>query len=112
MNLESTQLENATVISVSGRLDVSSAPLLENRCAELVKQGVADLILDFEKLEYISSAGLRAIVSTGKTVQKSGGRLIVSGAKRSVKEVFEVSGFSAIFTMAPALKEALSILAR
>lgn len=84
-------------IALEGRLDTMTAPELE---AELSKSldGAESLMLDFSKLEYISSAGLRVLLSAHKAMSGNGG-LKVTNANEIVQEVFEVTGFADILTI-------------
>ena len=88
---------NKLTIALEGRLDTSTAPNLE---AELKGSldGVASLILDFNKLEYISSAGLRVVLAAQKTMSKQGEMKLV-GVNDEVMEVFEITGFVDILTI-------------
>lgn len=84
-------------IALEGRLDTTTAPQLE---AEL-KQSVADsteLSLDFAKLEYISSAGLRVLLAAQKVMNKQG-KMIIRNVNDVIAEVFEVTGFADILTI-------------
>lgn len=84
-------------IALEGRLDTTTAPQLE---AEL-KQSVADnteLSLDFAKLEYISSAGLRVLLAAQKVMNKQG-KMIIRNVNDVITEVFEVTGFADILTI-------------
>lgn len=92
-NLNGTNLE----IALEGRLDTTTAPELE---AELNKDlGSAEsLTMDFSKLEYISSAGLRVLLSAHKAMSVKGG-MTVKNVNEIVREVFEVTGFSDILTI-------------
>ena len=85
------------VIALEGRLDTTTAPELE---AELNQSmpGAESLTLDFGKLEYISSAGLRVLLSTHKAMAKKGGMKVIN-ANEIVNEVFEVTGFGDILTI-------------
>lgn len=82
---EGTALE----IALEGRLDTNTAPELEKELKESLG-GMTDLTLDFAKLEYISSAGLRVLLSAHKTMQ---GRMTVKNVNDIVSEVFDVTGF-------------------
>ncbi len=83
--------------SLEGRLDTTTAPEFEATLnASLL--GVDDLVLDFSNLEYISSAGLRVLLSTQKKMNKVG-KMTVTGVNETVNEVFEVTGFSDILTI-------------
>lgn len=84
-------------IALEGRLDTSTAPELD---AELKSslEGVTELSFDFEKLEYISSAGLRVLLSAQKVMNKQGS-MVLRKVREEVKEVFEVTGFLDILTI-------------
>ena len=92
------KLDGTTLsVALEGRLDTTTAPELEKEMKESL-DGVETLILDFEKLEYISSAGLRVLLSTQKTMNKQG-EMKVTKVNETVNEVFEVTGFSDILTI-------------
>ena len=91
------QLNGITMtIAVEGRLDTITTPDLELELRKL--DNVNSLILDFRKLDYISSAGLRVLLSAHKKMQQKDGMKIIH-ANELVKEVFEVTGFSDILTV-------------
>ena len=92
-NQNGTDLE----LSLEGRLDTMTAPELE---AELKNSmdGIESLTLDFSKLDYISSAGLRVILSAHKAMSSKGG-MKVTNVKEVVQEVFDVTGFADILTI-------------
>ncbi|MGN1171894.1 MAG: STAS domain-containing protein [Lachnospiraceae bacterium] len=90
------KLEGTTlIIKVEGRLDTLTAPELEKEMQESIA-GVTDLIFDFEALEYISSAGLRVLLRLMKQMKQ---RMVIRNVNELVSEVFEVTGFSDIFTI-------------
>lgn len=84
-------------IALEGRLDTMTAPLLE---AEIQGKldGVTELELDFAKLVYISSAGLRVLLSAQKIMNKQG-KMTIKNVCAEIKEIFEVTGFSDILTV-------------
>lgn len=84
--------ENDNTLALVGRLDTVTAPELENTLADLLP-GIDHLVLDLTDLEYISSAGLRVILKTYKTLASKGG-LKLTGVRESVQEVFDITGFS------------------
>ena len=92
-NLICTTLE----VALEGRLDTMTAPELE---AELngSMEGAESLVLDFSKLDYISSAGLRVLLAAHKAMNAKGG-MKVTHVNEIVREVFEVTGFSDILTI-------------
>lgn len=92
MKIEKKLNEKTLVIELEGRLDTTTAPQLE---AELKNSldGVTELVIDLGALEYISSAGLRVLLSAYKTMRGQGS-MKITNANELVKEVFEVTGFS------------------
>ena len=97
MKITKNQTGKSLVISVQGRLDTLTAPELE----EVFRESLGDaeeLTLDFSGLEYISSAGLRALVGAEREMRGKGGMKIVH-ASELVKEVFEVTGFSTVLNV-------------
>ncbi len=92
MKIEKTQNDKQLVVALSGRLDTTTAPQLEEELKNSL-DGVAELVLDLGALEYISSAGLRVLLSTYKTMRGKGS-MEITNANELVREVFEVTGFS------------------
>ena len=92
-NLNEAKLE----IALEGRLDTSTAPELEKELNASM-DSIDQLTLDFSKLDYISSAGLRVLLSAHKVMSKKGGMKIVN-ANEIVSEVFDVTGFADILTI-------------
>ena len=97
MTITKNQNGTALEIALEGRLDTMTAPDLE---AELNKSmgGAESLVLDFAKLDYISSAGLRVLLSAHKAMSGKGG-MKVTNVNEIVREVFEVTGFADILTI-------------
>jgi anti-anti-sigma factor len=91
-----SQEANVTVISITGRLDAVSAPELEGRIGEWMEQNGTALVMDLERLDYISSAGLRIVLATAKKMKARNGKFCLAGLRGGVKEVFEISGFGSI----------------
>lgn len=97
MNVEKNLEGKKLVIRVDGRLDTTTAPILD----EEIKESIADveeLMLDFSDLEYISSAGLRVLLSAQK-IMNTQGSMKVTGVNEIIMEIFEVTGFSDILTI-------------
>ncbi len=87
----------ALTLSLEGRLDTTTAPELEN-VVKTELEGVTALNVDMEKLEYISSAGLRVLLSAQKAMNKQGS-MTIKNASEDVKEIFDVTGFSDILNI-------------
>ena len=97
MTIEIKKNENETTFEVVGRLDTITAPVLEKTIGENI-DGIKNLILNFERLEYISSAGLRVLLGTQKKMKNIGAMKLV-GVCEEVMEVFEMTGFADILTI-------------
>jgi anti-anti-sigma factor len=99
---------NATIISVTGRMDAVASPGFEKQLANLIEHGEKDLVIDLGELEYISSAGLRVILTTVKKLKEKEGRLYLCALQDTVKEIFEISGFSTAIPTCDSIDSALS----
>ena len=99
--------EKALVVSVTGRMDAVSAPDFDTQVEERVDKGETSLVLDLSGLDYISSAGLRSMLTLAKKLKTKEGDLVLFGLQDVVNEVFEVSGFSTIFEIFGSLEEAM-----
>ena len=90
---------NATELTVTpvGRLDTTTAPQLEEELQQNIA-GITKLVLDFTALEYISSAGLRVLLSTQKIMNKQG-EMIIKNVNETITEIFEVTGFIDVLTV-------------
>ena len=97
MKIEKNVDGSNTSFSLEGRLDTMTAPLLESEIQGKL-DGVTDLEFDFAKLTYISSAGLRVLLSAQKIMNKQG-KMTIKNVCDEIKEIFEVTGFSDILTV-------------
>lgn len=97
MDIKKTKNDTTLTLAIQGRIDTTTAPQLE---AELRSDidGVTELYLDFTGVEYISSAGLRVLLSAQKLMSRQG-KMVLSHVNESVMEVLEVTGFSDILTI-------------
>lgn len=97
LNITKNEENTTLTLSLEGRLDTVTAPQLEEEIATSI-EGVTLLVLDFEKLEYISSAGLRVLLSAQKKM-KNQGEMKVVRVNETINEVFEMTGFADILTI-------------
>ena len=97
MTINKTKQEDQLVIALEGRLDTTTAPELEEELKASL-DGVTELTMDFENLEYVSSAGLRVLLSAQKTMNKQG-EMKIRNVSETIMEIFEVTGFSDILTI-------------
>ena len=96
MTINKNKYENTLTVVIEGRLDTTTAPQLEAELKESLK-GITTLVIDMSALEYISSAGLRVLLSAQKIMNKQG-EMKVAGASETIMEIFEVTGFNDIFS--------------
>jgi anti-anti-sigma factor len=91
-----TRESAVTVFSVTGRLDALAAPDMEGKLNRWLEQNETKLVIDMRGLDYISSAGLRVLLSAAKKIKARGGVLFLAHLQTCVMHVFEISGFSSI----------------
>ena len=97
LNIEKKLNASELTVALTGRLDTTTAPELEKELKASL-DGVTALIVDMAALEYISSAGLRVLLSAQKTMNKQG-KMKVVHVNETIMEIFEVTGFSDILTV-------------
>ena len=97
MTINNNRSGSALTVSLEGRLDTTTAPMLEAALKDAYP-GLTELTLDFAGLEYISSAGLRVLLGAQKTMNKQGSMKIVNVCP-DILEVFDITGFSDILTI-------------
>ena len=98
----------ATIVAIAGSLDSVTSPKAQQTLDEILAGGGHKLAVDFSALDYISSAGLRVLLGVAKKVSAKGGALRTFGLNQTVREVFDISGFSAILAVFPGEAEALN----
>lgn len=97
MTITKTKNGDSLLVELEGRLDTTTAPQLEAALADSL-EGVSELTVDLENLDYMSSAGLRILLSTQKQMMKQG-TMKVTHVNKIIMEIFEVTGFSDILTI-------------
>ena len=95
MNITKTVEGEKLTVALEGRLDTLTAPELEESLSSAL-EGIKELVLDLSGLEYLSSAGLRVVLSTFKTVSAAEGKMTICNANEMVSKVFELTGFGNI----------------
>ncbi len=105
----SAERANGTVIAkADGRIDSSNSREFHSELEAVVADSDAALVLDFEDVVYISSAGMRVILLTAKSLQKSGMKFALCSMNDSIREVFKISGFEKVIEIHISQAEALS----
>lgn len=111
MIIKEAKRDKATVLSIEGRIDSVSSSELEKKLITLIETGgVKDIVMDFDAMDYISSAGLRVLLMAAKKTGKLGGKVVLCGLCANVKEVFDISGFTNIFGIYASKEEAAAAM--
>jgi anti-anti-sigma factor len=110
MEFQTRTEANATIVTLGGRLDAVTAPEYEKNVRQLIEEGAIRLVVDFGKLDYISSAGLRGLLVTAKLLKAKKGQLRFAKVTGTVREVFDISGFNSIFPMDDSVADSLAAL--
>ncbi len=108
MDIKVSELNNYTVVSINGRVDTMTAGDFENKIMEVLDGGISKMLLDCSGLDYISSSGLRVFLVAQKKMMAAGGALRLCCLKPEIQEIFDISGFSGIFSIFPDMEKAAS----
>jgi anti-anti-sigma factor len=96
------------VIELQGRLDTAQSSLVEKKFLEILDQGHKKILLDCKELDYISSSGLRVFLIAQKRITGVSGTLRICCLQPNIREIFDISGFSMIFSISSDLESALN----
>jgi anti-anti-sigma factor len=107
MEISEKSVEGHTVIDLGGQIDSTASKEFEEFLVGVIDKGTHTMIVDFKNVKFISSAGLRVLLLAGKKVKPYGGKVILCNLSKDVREVFDISGFSTIFSIYSDLTEAL-----
>ncbi|MCY4396518.1 MAG: STAS domain-containing protein [Rhodospirillaceae bacterium] len=112
VNVTTERIDDILSADVEGRIDGSNVVQFEEAVRTAIEDSDRAVIMNFEKLVYISSAGLRAILLTAKSLQNRDAKLLLCSLSDRIREVFEISGFDKILPIHPSKDEALASLDR
>lgn len=107
MDITELQDPHATILQLSGRLDAGSSPSADAALAAAIGRSPT-VIVDLAGLDYVSSTGLRVFLKAGKQAQAAKQKFLLAGLQPSVKQVFEISGFSSLFATFATRDDALA----
>jgi anti-anti-sigma factor len=107
LSISSAKTKDSLVVTLEGRIDANSAKELEQQCLAWIEAGEKKLVMDFSAVNFISSAGLRVILLIAKKLEPQQGSVKLCGLNATLRDVFEISGFSKLFVIAPTVAEAL-----
>ncbi len=110
--MEITQKEENGIVSISikGRLDADSSPEAESVVKEALAGQVNRVLFNLGDLEYLSSAGLRVLLSAAKEMRRRDGKIVLCSLNEFVKEIFEVSGFQSLIPIADSIESGIEVL--
>ena len=108
MQIETSKIDQTIVLTIKGRMDVIAAMEYEKTIAECLQRGDRKFVVDLNALDYISSAGLRSLLTTAKKIKEVKGTANFCNIQGVVKEVFAMSGFDSILPIFKSVKDALS----
>ncbi len=106
-NIE-TRRNHITIFRLAGRLDSNTSRDFENKISAGIQSGSRSMIIDFETLDYVSSAGVRVILKAAKELKHSGGKILLCSMESYIREVFEIAGFDSFIPIFPTLDEAVN----
>jgi anti-sigma B factor antagonist len=101
---------NIVVLGLKGRLDPTTVGIFEKKLVKVIEDGGKFVLLDFAGLDYVSSAGLRVLLTGAKRLKAVSGKIVLFSVKQYVKEVLDISGFSSIFSVCSSLAEAMTAI--
>ena len=107
MDIATRTRNDVTIVALAGSLDSKTSPQAQQALDGILAGGGRKLLIDFTALDYISSAGLRVLLATAKRLSGAGSALRLFGMNETVREVFQISGFSAIFAVRATEADAL-----
>jgi len=105
MNIVVEKEEARTIVKVSGCINAGNSSELEKKFSEVIESGSTFLVVDMSGLEYISSAGLRVMLSAYKKIKAVNGRIVLCALQEIVREVFDLSDFSSLFEIVPSVED-------
>lgn len=110
LDIESTPLEKAVLLKVSGRLDAGNTSQFQNACDVWIAKGAQHLVVDLSQLQYVSSMGLSSFLGVAKALQPIAGSLILCGLRGFPKQVFEMTALIGLFPVFETTEAALASL--
>ncbi len=107
MEISTKEMKRVSLVTVSGRVDSATAPDFEKTLQSLIRANRCQIVVDLKDVEYMSSAGLRGLVSGLKGAKAGGGDVRLAQPSQRVREVLELAGLDAIFTSYDDVTEAV-----
>jgi anti-sigma B factor antagonist len=108
LEIKTQNREGATILSVNGRVDTSTAPVLEHAINREIENGNRKILLDFSSVSYISSGGLRVLLATAKKLKNPADRFALCCLSPEVLKILKLAGFTSIFSISHSEGEAIA----
>lgn len=107
MNITTDEKDGTSIVRLEGRLDAATSAEVERELSSLVESKKEKILLDFDKVEYLSSAGMRLLLSMSKKIKSAGGQLVLFSIHDDVMEIIRMAGFESILSIHPDEQRAL-----
>jgi anti-anti-sigma factor len=107
LRIQLEEIEHRVILRLDGRLDAATTPILERKINTLLEEHHIHLLLDFTHVDYMSSAGMRLLLSTAKKLKAKKGNLVLFSLSDDVMEIVKMAGFDKILQICSTEKEAL-----
>ncbi len=101
MEISSTIHRRVVVVTVSGRIDTSTSTEFEEALEDLIEKGQKNLVMDFGAVDFLSSSGLRVLVTIRKKLHKAGGNIVLATPSERAADSFEIAGLDKLFPSYP-----------
>jgi anti-sigma B factor antagonist/stage II sporulation protein AA (anti-sigma F factor antagonist) len=98
------------LVRLEGRVDANTTPTLEKKLSKILSESKQRVLIDFSRVDYLSSAGMRLLLSATKKISAQGGKLVFCGMSEDVMEIIRMAGFDKILAIYPTELEALKAL--
>jgi len=108
VDLREDSVGSITVLDVVGRVDSATAPVLQEKLKSVMTAPQAKVLIDFTRLEYISSAGFRVLLLAAKRAEESGSHFVLCGLSGKVRQLFDLGGFLDLFAISASREEAIA----
>ncbi len=109
LEIDVEQVDKKIILRLEGRIDATTSPILERKMQSLLQEGHKDQILDFSKVDYLSSAGMRLLLSSSKKLKAMKGHLVIFSVQEDVMEIIKMAGFERVLTLCNLEQEALQV---
>lgn len=96
-----------SILHIKGRLDAISSPKLETKVKEIIASGCKKLLINFNEVDYLSSAGMRLLLATAKKLKEAGGTLVISDLNDDILEIIKIAGLERVLRIYPDMGKAL-----